>query len=115
MGKINVGLVIFFLIVLCLIDALAESGYDSFGERDPFVPLAGINLQDSRTIGNSGITVESIKLQGIVINPDGTHSALINGEVVKDKTALGDIFVEEIRDNTVTLIVQEKRYVLKLY
>lgn len=116
MKKNDVRWVMFLAIILCSVNAPAESGYDSLKERDPFVPLVGINLQDSLTNGSGEITAENIKLQGIVINPDGTYSALINGEVVREQTVFGTgVFVEEIRDNTVTLVIQEKRYVLRLY
>ncbi|MFH1799010.1 MAG: hypothetical protein ABH844_06745 [Candidatus Omnitrophota bacterium] len=114
--KNNAGLVMFLVITLSALVALAESGYDSAGQRDPFVPLVGIDFERDQTIEECGITAENINIQGIVTNPDGKRGALINGEIINEKAIIGgDVFVEEIQDNAVVLIIQKKKHIFKLY
>jgi len=89
--------------------------YDSFGRRDPFVPLVGVPKEKSRGSLWGISSVEEISLQGILINPDGTRSAVMNGEVMKEGQSIDRLVVQSIGANTVVVILDSERHELKLY
>jgi hypothetical protein len=89
--------------------------YDSFGRRDPFVPLVGVPKEQSRG-GLWGITsVDEISLQGILINPDGTRSAIMNGELMGEGQTIDLLKVNSIGGNTVIVTLDSERHEIKLY
>jgi len=102
------------LIGLISINAYA-SQYDSLGRKDPFVPLVGVAKAPAE-YGIEGIlTSDDVVLQGIVVNPSGGKSVIMNGELIAENEKKGIVFVEKIEDNQVSMIIDDERYVLKLY
>ncbi len=93
----------------------AVSEYDSFGRRDPFVPLVGVPKEKSRGSLWGISSVDEIALQGILVNPDGTRSVIMNGEVMAEGQSIGQLKVQAIGANTIAVILDSERYELKLY
>jgi hypothetical protein len=90
--------------------------YESLGRRDPFVPLVGVTSRRESVRGLEGIlSIEDVSLQGILVGPDGSRSVIINGEVVEEGKKIGTLMVESIKDNEVTVRIDEDTHTLKLY
>ena len=116
--KTRNNLVIFLASVLLIgfisINSYA-SQYDSLGRKDPFVPLVGVAKAPSE-YGIEGIlTSDDVVLQGIIINPNGGKSVIMNGELIAENEKKGIVFVEKIEENQVSMIIDDERHVLKLY
>ncbi len=107
------ALILLFM-VFCSERGIA-SEYNSRGRRDPFVSLAGV-AKDGTSEGIIGIySVDDVVLQGIVIGPDGTYNAIINGEVIKAGDRIGRLSVEFVGNNVVEVKIGEMTHKLKLY
>ena len=131
--KINVNrksifclaLLVFFSFVACtFLHAEAEEEgqqqkkrfvYNSLGRRDPFVPLVGI--KERAGVGGvlSILTVNDISIQGILVNPDGSRSVIINGEIMKEGQRIGRLSVTHIGQNEINVRLSDVDYKLKLY
>jgi len=93
-----------------------KSDYDSEGRRDPFVPLVGVSQKDivRRGVWNV-LSVDDIFLQGIVINPDGTRSAVVNGEVIKEGESIDQVLIKTVGENNIIVEINGRLHELKLY
>jgi len=90
--------------------------YDSSGRRDPFVPLIGVSKKVGiRNSGETIISIDDVVLQGIVVNPDGTRSAVINGEVISEGDTLEQVLITSIGTNSVIVELNAQKHELKLY
>ncbi len=104
-------------LLACLIMVpMAESQvfkYESRGKRDPFVPLIG---QDkAAAAGLIDVTsVEDIRMEGIALRADGKRTAIINGELTKEKDKIGEVEVIKIDPKSVTLLISGKEFKVKL-
>ncbi len=112
------------LIILFLCPAVVLAGkevpaekfkYNSYGRRDPFVPLVGIKERRGTGGVASILTVEDISLQGILTNPDGTKSVVINGDIMKEGDQIERLKVVQIGENSVKVELNDTNYDLKLY
>jgi len=114
-------MVIWFGVFLSLVPAVhceasLEAGYDSAGRRDPFVPLIGVSPRDTARRGVwSVLSVDDVLLQGIVINPDGSRSAVINGEVIKEGEIIDQVLIKSVGENDVIIEINGRMHELKLY
>lgn len=109
------------IILICLLACLiivpmAESQifkYESRGKRDPFVPLIG---QDkAAAAGLIDVTsVEDIRIEGIAVGTDGKRTAIMNGELMKEKGKAGEIEVVKIDPKSVTILISGKEFKVKL-
>ncbi len=90
--------------------------YESFGKRDPFVPLAGINLE-YKAVGSTGEikTIDDVVLQGIVVGADGANSAVLNDQVMIAGDVLDSMRVESISDTLVKVTIGDQTYDIRLY
>jgi len=89
--------------------------YNSYGRRDPFVPLVGVKERRGTGGAASILTVEDISLQGILTNPDGTKSVVINGDIMKEGEKIELLKVVQIGENSVKVELNDTIYDLKLY
>ena len=95
--------------------SFAQEKYNSFGRRDPFVPLVGVTEVQSRG-GLAGVyAVDDVTLQGIVTGPDGRKSAIINGDVIHEDQRMGNLYIESIGKDSVIIKINEERHELKLF
>jgi len=108
---------VFFVMFLMVLQSKmgAASGYDPLTRRDPFVPLIGVQ-KGSPTGGIWNIfSVDDIVLQGIVVNPDGSRSAVINGEVIPEGEMIEQVFIKEVNVNSVVITLNDETHEIKLY
>lgn len=94
----------------------AEEGpfiYDSKGRRDPFIPLI---TQHARAVTalEDAETLEDIRLEGILWENGGNSIAIVNGILVKEKQAVGNVYIKEIRKNSITILINEVEYNIDL-
>ncbi len=96
-------------------DRLYAQGYDPEGRRDPFVPLVGV-VEEGEMEGVGGVlSIEDVTVQGLLINPDGTRSAIINGVIIKEGETVEQLCVRSISDNAVVVEIDKVKHELKLY
>ena len=108
-------LLIFLLLQSSLVFAQEEEPfiYTDKGKRDPFVPLVDENgryLLDSEEF----CTFEDLNLSGILWDPKGKSSALINNQIVKTGESIGGFRVTNVTKDSVTLFKNGKEYILRL-
>ena len=91
-------------------------GYDSNGNRDPFVSLIEKDkVEHVRPSGIEGIaSINDVILEGIAVSPTGKNAAILNGEMVKEKDKVGILQIKKISKNTVELSIDGKDYTLSL-
>ena len=110
-------LLISFVMLIALANyLLAEQfRYDSRGKRDPFVPLVGQDKSSNRSIPLSEVSsVEDIFLEGIAGQTTGARTAIMNGELVKEKFKAGEVEVKKITKNSVLITMGGKEYTINL-
>lgn len=87
--------------------------YQSKGKRDPFVPLVG--PESSHVSGLAEIvSIDDVHLEGIAVGARGSMTAILNGDIVKEGDAPGQIIIKKITNNTVYLSLSGKDYELHL-
>jgi hypothetical protein len=96
-------------------DAYCSETYNSYGRRDPFVPLVGVT-DIVRRGGIEGISsIDAVDLQGIVVSEDGRKGVIMNGEVISEGEVIGLLKVEYVGSNTVVIKIDNDKHELKLY
>ena len=95
---------IFVLAIGC---SPAWAEYQPKGKRDPFIPLI---LPDGRRITPPGIEEESgvpglgsVVLQGILFDPAGNSTAILNGQILRENEEWEGIKLLKIEANSVTI------------
>jgi hypothetical protein len=91
--------------------AAEEYVYKFQGKRDPFVPLISpsgylLNLepQDDSTL----------RLEGVMFDPNGDSIAIINGELVRVGETIGDAVLSNIEPDKVIVIKNNEKVELEL-
>ncbi len=88
--------------------------YEVRGRRDPFVPLIGqekvsyVKLEDVSS-------AEEVKLEGIAAVGKGNMTAMLNGEILKEKDRVGGVEVKKINKESVIISIDGKDHTLSLY
>lgn len=83
--------------------------YGAPGKRDPFVSLmeaekkAATRLEDITSI-------DEIRVEGIAMGREGKKSAIINGELLKEGSEVGEIKIKKISKKFVTLSIGDSTY-----
>ncbi|MFC1698534.1 hypothetical protein ACFL1I_01075 [Candidatus Omnitrophota bacterium] len=111
-------------IVLLLISLLVTTGfifaqgqgafiYDDKGRRDPFFALVD---QHGRYRSGQEVSYysENLNLSGILWDPRGASSAVINGEVVKLGDPVAGFVLKEVTENSITVSKDGQEYVIRL-
>ena len=108
-----------FLLLLVFGSYTSDAGpafrYNSYGRRDPFVPLVGVFEEGAKGGVWSILTIDDVVLQGIVVSADGSRSIVVNGEVMSEGERIGRLYVESIGENAVNIKIDEESFELKLY
>ena len=89
--------------------------YDSFGRRDPFVPLVGIPEAGPKMDLLGVLTVDDMVLQGIIVEPDGARSVIINGQLMKEGEKKGRLSIELIGNNAVQIKIDDAEHKIMLH
>lgn len=90
-----------------------ELKYEMRGRRDPFVPLVG---QDKPSVVKleDVTSVDDIKLEGIAVGAGGKSMVMINGELLKENSKVGDIKIISITNTGVKLSLSGNIHDIKL-
>ncbi len=112
-GGLKVTVFLVLLIGFASSAAAENVEYNSHGRRDPFAPLVGSEKPTITKLADI-TSVEDIRLEGIVSGSKGEMAAMMNGEIIKQNSKIGDIVVRSITKAGVTLTVGGKEYKLKL-
>jgi hypothetical protein len=83
------------------------AGYDKAWGRDPFSPKVGLR--------GTEIAVSDLKLEGILWKQGRQSKAIINGEVISEGEAIGNLTVLSIEKESVVVTDGEKKYKLQLW
>ncbi len=94
--------------------AAEQCKYESHGRRDPFVPLVGSEKASAGRLEEI-TSADDLKLEGIATDATGGKTAILNGEIVKVGQKRGLIEIKKITDNTVEILMNGKKYSIKLY
>ena len=113
--KIFVLLLILFFLPHSLVFAQEEEPfiYTDKGKRDPFIPLVDENgryLLDNEEF----CTFDDLNLSGILWDPEGKSSALINNQIVKIGESIGGFKVTNVTKDSVVLFKDGKEYIMRL-
>ncbi|MBN3038669.1 MAG: hypothetical protein JW869_04540 [Candidatus Omnitrophica bacterium] len=112
------SIVLFFIILLLASDlALGQVkegfNYDDQGKRDPFVPLVDAM---GRYILEEGemLSITDLDLSGILWDPNGNSTALINDQIVSTGDSFYGFLIKEINESSVTVSQSGQDYTLWL-
>ena len=87
--------------------------YNDKGKRDPFVPLVDENGR--YLLDEEGFcSFDSLSLSGILWDPQGKSSALINNQIVKIGDSIGGFKISNVTKNSVTLFKDGEEYIMRL-
>ncbi|MFH1394943.1 MAG: hypothetical protein ABIH09_02165 [Candidatus Omnitrophota bacterium] len=90
--------------------------YSSSDRRDPFVSLVGVQKETVQAGSAWNVfSIEDVVLQGIVMTPDGTRSAIINGEVINEGDGIDQLLVESVGKNAVVISINGEKHELSLF
>lgn len=112
-------LFISFLLILFLcagVNVCAQeeaSLYDDAGKRDPFIPLVDDNGRFVLEVGEL-FSFTDLSLSGILWDPSGNSTALINDEIVQPGQEFYGFAIEKITENSVTVSRDGQEYTLWL-
>jgi len=109
----KIGMLILLVSSFCRYGDCAA--YNSYGKRDPFVPLVGAAAQSNVTGLSAISSIDDISLQGVVVDADGRKAVIINGEIMREGVQIGNLTVESIGENDVVVRLNDVKYTLKLY
>lgn len=110
-------LLILFLLAACGLSHAQpdEAGfiYDARGKRDPFSPLVDA---DGRYRSEEGLvySADELKLSGILWDPEGKSSCLINNQIVKVGESIYGFMLKRITKDSVIITQGEEELVLRL-
>jgi len=109
---------IWILIFLLLTSSSAFGHEESFnyedkGRRDPFLSLVDKNgnyLLETELLYSSS----ELQLSGILWDPQGKSSALINNQVVKVGESIFGFVIKDIRKESVIVLKDDQEFILKV-
>ena len=85
--------------------------YDNGGRRDPFLSL----IADSVSVSDlQELSVEGVKLEGIIYDPLQGSLAIVNGEIYRTGDLIGGFEVKEIGENIIMIAQADALYTVKL-
>lgn len=85
-----------------------DATYDAGKRRDPFVPLTA---EESVLVTASS---SSVKLEGIIYDPNGRSMAILNGKAYLAGEAVGDATVVKIQKDHVVISVNGEEQTLRI-
>ncbi|MBI4431026.1 MAG: hypothetical protein HY587_04885 [Candidatus Omnitrophica bacterium] len=88
-----------------------EFMYDSADRRDPFLSLFTDNVEVSDL---EELSVEGVKLEGIIFDPLQGSLAIVNGEIYRISDFIGGFEIKEIGSNFVKIAKGDILYTIKL-
>lgn len=111
-----------FAVIMSAIISTADTvrvnnfAYDPHGKRDPLVPLIGVDKSAPGVVPLAeAISIDDLKLQGIVAQTSGARKAVMNGEVVVEGFRAGELEIIKITKDSVSLTIGGREYTMKLF
>ena len=103
--------VVFLNFPLFLMASDAYFIYDSKAKRDPFISLLGknIKLTDVELLES----VDDIIVEGVVVDPDGGSTAILNGKILKISEFIGGFRLDKVTHYEVYLSRDGVQYKIK--
>ena len=103
--------VLFWIFVFVSAVSAEQYTYKYEGKRDPFIPLISstgylINLEPENNA--------TLRLEGVMYDPQGDSMAIINGALVRVGENVGDAVVSSIEPNKVTVIKDNQKVEIEL-
>lgn len=98
-------------------DTFAAYQYDDHGKRDPFVPLVTTVAQKKRVAFpplKEVASIDELRLEGVAAGAGGARTAIMNGEIVREKTRVGVLEIVKVADRSVVVVLGGKEYTVKL-
>ena len=90
-----------------------EYKYFSKGKRDPFVPLATGEIKTNMGL-QSVETIDDVKFEGIIFDPNGKSMVVLNDEVLKEGEKKYNVEVIKINNQSVTIKVNDRVHTIKI-
>lgn len=107
------------IVLLHIIGAAAAYGeayqYEPRGKRDPFVPLYGQGKTSAALALEDAVTIDDVRLEGIVTDAKGRMMAILNGEIMKQGSKIGLVQVLKVDKGSAALLIGGKEYTLQLF
>jgi len=103
------------LAAVCAVCGAEAFEYSSGGRRDPFVPLVGVVSAGVKGGIMSVLNIDDVVFQGIIINSDGSRSAVLNGEIMRQGDKVERVEMVEVGPTYVKIKVSEEDYTIDLY
>ena len=108
---------IFFMgFFLCLTHLAAAEDkpfvYNDHGKRDPFLNL--VTSGGSIVSYDTDYAITDLRLEGIMLSKEGEKLAIINGQILKEKQAIGQFVIDQIQNNVVVLTKGKEKFELKI-
>jgi hypothetical protein len=102
-------------IVIGACDAVygALSIYESKGKRDPFVPLVGFERGTYADLSEVS-SPDDLVLEGIAKGAGGKRVAIINGQMLKENSKIGNLEIIKVSDRSVTVLIAGTQHKLEL-
>jgi len=91
----------------------AQDAYYAGGKRDPFIPLITKGIKASLGL-QSVESIEDIKFEGVVFDPNGLSVAMLNGEIVREGDRICNVEVVRIYDDSIIIKIYAKEYKVSL-
>ena len=88
-----------------------EFMYDNADQRDPFLSLIAENIEVSDL---EELSVDGIKLEGIIFDPLQGSLAMVNGEIYRAADFIGGFQVKEIGNNYIKIAKDDILHTIKL-
>jgi len=87
--------------------------YDSYGNRDPFMPLITKDGRPITTYAKIG-SINDVVIEGILYDPQSGSVVIINDIILKQGDSISGIMVKKIEKNSVVLSFKDKEHTLKI-
>jgi len=89
--------------------------YDAHERRDPFMPII---MSDKGTVSekvDAGAGFETIKFQGVAVNPEGEMVAIINGDIYKEGDTVNSIKIIKIDHQSIVVSRDGEERTMEIY
>ena len=87
--------------------------YDSYGNRDPFMPLLTKDGRPITTYSKIG-SINDIVIEGILYDPQGESVVVINDLILKQGSTISGVTVKSIEKNSVVLSFKGEDHTFKV-
>ena len=84
-------------------------------KRDPFVPLVGVTAERAHGGILTIMSISDVSFEGIVSDPLGKRSLILNGEIIEEGQTIGIVTVKKVGTVNAEILIGEKKFEIELY